>query len=198
MKRFLSYFGKIMAGAALCSCLLAPAGAAESAEPTAFELVKEGNKYVGVDAKDKVVQIRSDRSVVGLQPRVWYIVYYDPDATFKATEVKFGAGKKLSVKRPWRLLEPITGNDKKLDSSKLKVDSDKALEIAGQEPLLDKLTLKHSQFWLEHGDEGPVWKIRLWVGRAEHPGESVEIGEVFVAADTGKVTKTDVHLDRLD
>jgi hypothetical protein len=31
--------------------------AARAAEPTAFELIKEGNRYVGEDAKDKVVQV---------------------------------------------------------------------------------------------------------------------------------------------
>src|SRR5256885_11487268 len=73
---------------------------ARAAEPTAFELVKEGNKHVGEDAKDRVSQIRSDKSVGSLTPNVWHIVYYDPDASLKATEVTFAGGKKLSVKRP--------------------------------------------------------------------------------------------------
>src|SRR5262245_13397253 len=74
-------------------------------EPTAFDLIKEGNRYVGEDAKNKVVQIRSEKSVGSLTPSVWYVVYYDADATFKATEVKFGAGKKMTVKRPMRIIE---------------------------------------------------------------------------------------------
>src|SRR5438552_3615215 len=100
------------------------------ADPTAFQLIKEGNKYVGELAKDKVVQVRSERSVAGMTPRIWYVVYYDPTATFNATEVKFGAGKMISVKRPLRVLEPVTGENKQLDSTKLKIDSDKALVLA--------------------------------------------------------------------
>src|SRR5438874_13399560 len=94
------------------------AGAAKAAEVTAFDLIKEANRYVGEQAKDKVVQIRSEKSVGSLTPNIWYVVLYDPTATLKAQEVKFGAGKMLSVKRPMRLLEPVTGGDTPLDRSK--------------------------------------------------------------------------------
>src|SRR5215468_1226146 len=82
---------------------------ARAAEPTAFDLIKEANRYVGEQSKDKVVQIRSEKSVGSLTPNIWYIVLYDSTATLKAQEVKFGAGKMISVKRPMRLLEPVTG-----------------------------------------------------------------------------------------
>ena len=80
----------------LCAVLLAALGLALSAlgaELTAFNLIKEGNRYVGEQSKDKIVQIRSEKSVGALTPQVWYVVYYDPTATLKASEVKFGAGK---------------------------------------------------------------------------------------------------------
>src|SRR5271168_5217296 len=76
-----------------------------AAGPTAFQLVKLGDQYVGVQSKDKVVQIRSEKSIVSLTPDIWYVVYYDPDATFKAVEVKFGAGQKLDGSHPGRFLE---------------------------------------------------------------------------------------------
>src|SRR5262249_55248706 len=66
---------------------------ASANEMTAFELISEGNRYVGEQAKDKVVQIRSEKSIGGLTPNIWFVVYYDPTANLKATEVKFGAGK---------------------------------------------------------------------------------------------------------
>ena len=109
--------------------ILAAAGVALAADPTAFALVKAGNQYIGGQSKDKVVQIRSERSAATLVPNIWYVVYYDPDATLKAVEVKFGAGQKMDVSRPLRLLEPVTGADKVLDPAKLKVDSDQALAI---------------------------------------------------------------------
>ena len=116
----------VLAGAlALALAPLAMAG-----DVTAFELIKEGNHYVGDQSKDKVVNIHSEKSVASLTPNIWYVVYYDPDATLKAVEVKFGAGQKMKVTHPLRLLEPVTGEDKVLDRSKLNVDSDRALKIA--------------------------------------------------------------------
>src|SRR5437762_142236 len=102
---------------------------------TAFQLIKEGNRYVGEESKDRVVQIRSEKSVGGLAPIIWHIVYYDPDASLKATEVIFGAGKKLSVKRPFRL---------------------------------------------------------------RNASRDADIGEVVIAAEDGRVLKTDLHINRID
>src|SRR5262245_31752934 len=125
-------------------CLNSHAG-----EATAFELVKEANRYVGEQTKDHVVQVRSEKSVGTMSPNIWYVVLYDPTATLKAVQVKFGAGKMLEVKRPMRLLEPVTGSDAPLDKAKLKVDSDEALKTALKEPLLDKLKMTASALKLE-------------------------------------------------
>ena len=120
-------------------CLVAVSEAAAK-DATAFELAKEGNRYLGEQSKDKIVQIRSEKSIGGLTPDIWHIVYYDPDATLKAVKVKFGGGKKMAVSRPLRLLEPVMKGDEPLPKDKLKTDSDAALDIARKEPLLEKLT----------------------------------------------------------
>jgi len=168
---------------------------------TAFELAKEGNRYIGEQAKDKVVQIRSEKSIASLTPDIWYVVYYDPDATLKAVEVKFGAGKKMEVKRPVRLLEPITKADEPLSPEKLKVDSDTALAIARREPLLGNLTLKASRLILErHGmdDPTPVWRIRLWAAKLENPRDNADVGEVIISAEDGTVLKRDLKPAHVD
>jgi hypothetical protein len=173
-----------------------------TAEPTAFELIKEGNRHVGEEAKDQVVQIRSEKSIGTLTPTIWYVVYFDPDATAKATEVKFGAGKKLTVKRPARVLEPFLGTHKPLNREKLKFDSDKAIEIATKEPLLNNLKLKAAQLWLERqpwsADDIPIWRVRLWAGKLKHPNEDANIGELFVSAEDGKVLRNELHINRVD
>lgn len=174
------------------------AGVARADEPTAFQLVKRGDDYVGVQSKDKVVQIRSEKSVSGLTPEIWYVVYYDPDATLKAVEVKFGAGQKMDVSHPFRLLEPVTGDDKMLDGSKLKVDSDRALAIATSQPLLKNLTLKASQFWLLHGDNGPVWKVKLWAAKLSDPSRDADIGDVYISTADGTVVRVDLHPNSVD
>jgi hypothetical protein len=175
------------------SLMLAAAAMAQAGGPTAFALVKEGNRYVGEQSRNKVVQIRSERSVGTLTPDIWYVVYYDPDATLKAVEVKFGAGKKMDVSRPLRLLEPITGAEKTLDSSRLKVDSDQALSIARAQPLLANLTLRATQFWLQHSDEGPRWKIKLWAARLDNPSHEADVGDVYISAADGSIVRTDLH-----
>ncbi len=170
-------------------------------EMTAFELAKEGNRYIGEQSNDKVVQIRSEKSVGSLNPNLWYIVYYDPDATLRAVEVKFGAGAKLDVKRSARLLEPIMNADEPLPREKLKVDSDKALEIATKQPQLAKLALKASRLVLERrgfDDQTPVWKVRLWAAKLKEPSDSADLGEVVISADDGSVLKSDLKPERVD
>ncbi len=171
---------------------------ADAKDLTAFQLVKRGNEYVGVQSKDKVVQIRSEKSLGGLTPNIWYVVYYDPDATLKAVEVKFGAGEKLDVSHPLRLLEPITGDDKILDADKLKIDSDKAQAIATDHPLVKSLALKATQLQLGHGATGPEWKVKLWAAKLKHPEDMADIGVVHISATDGSILKADLHPSRLE
>ena len=189
------------------SFVFAFVGLVSAADPTAFELIKEANRYVGEQAKDKVVQIRSEKSVGKLEPNIWYVVLYDPTASLKAQEVKFGAGKMLSVKRPFRLLEPVTGGDLPLDRSKLKIDSDKATSIALAEPLLKDIKVSATQLKLERVGEGVLgqggtgeaaWKVKLWAPKLRQPSKEADIGEVWVSASDGKVVKTDLHINRID
>jgi hypothetical protein len=168
-----------------------------AADATALSLIKEGNEYVGKDSKDKVVQIRSEKSIGGLSPNIWYIVYYNPDVHMRATEVKFGAGKKLDSSQPFRLIERWKA-ERILDIKKLNTDSDKAIKIATSEPLLEKLTLKATQLWLDWTENGPVWRVRIWAAKLRNPNNDADIGEVFINAEDGKVKKTDLHINRVD
>lgn len=174
------------------------AGAAQAGEPTAYDLIKAGDQYVGVQSKDQVVQVRSEKSIASLTPNIWYVVYYDPDATFKATEVKFGAGEKLTVSRPWRMLEMADDGHKVLDRTKLKLDSGKAIKIATAQPLLKNLTLKATQLWLEHGDSGPQWRVKLWAAKLKNPNDDADIGVVIISTDDGSVLKVDLHPNSVD
>jgi hypothetical protein len=191
-----------------CVCMIlmllcGPIWKALAADPSALKLISDANEYVGKDARNKVVQVRSEKSVGSLTPMIWYVVFYDSDATFKATEVKFAAGVKSEVKRPFRLLEYAKA-DKVMDKAKLKVDSDAAIRTATAEPLLKNLTIKATQLWLDRNMkldlsvDVPVWRVRLWAAKLRNPNDNVDIGEVFISADEGKVVKTDLHIDRVD
>lgn len=177
----------------------------QARDSTAFQLVKEGNKYVGEQSKDRVVQIRSDKSVGSLVPLVWYVVYYDPTAALKSVQVKFSDGKMVDVQRPLRLLEPVTGGDLPLDRDRLKIDSDEALRVASHEARLENIELTAAKFKLERVGEGvlgrgpgePIWKIEFWGRLKSNPGREAHLGEVWVSPADGKVVKDDLNLHGL-
>ena len=85
-----------------------------------------------------------------------------------------------------------------LDQKVIKIDSDKAIKIATAEPLLDKLTIRATQLWLENVEGVPTWKVRLWAQKLRHPNDDANIGDVSISAEDGKVLKTDLHIDRVD
>jgi hypothetical protein len=202
MKNLMNFAGSRMPLAAFA---LGLAVSLNGADLTAFGLIKEGNEYVSKEAQNKVIQIRSERSVGGLTPAVWYVTYYDPDATFKATEVKFGAGKKMNVKRPARVWDRIDGTDAALDRKRMRVDSDRAAQIALKQPLLEKLTIKATRLVLDRaGDAGlgdkslPAWRVDLWAAKLANPNRMTHIGHILLSADDGKVLVTDLNINRID
>ena len=138
--------------------------------------------------------------MAGLTPNTWFVVYYDVDARMKATEVKFGGGKKLDVQRPFRLFERADGNYKNiLDRAKLKIDSDEAIKIAQKESMLEKVKLTNTRLTLQKSDEGaPVWEILLWAEKLRDSTKTTDIGKIWINAEDGKVVRTDLHLNRID
>jgi hypothetical protein len=186
--------GFVLATAAACAL-----GNVLAGEATGLSLIKDANEYVGKDVQDKVVGLRSEKSVASTEPNIWYVVYYDHDATFKTAEVKFGAGKKLEVKHPVRGNPFGYINDKNiLDQKAIKIDSDQAIKTAMAEPLLSKLTIRATQLWLENVDNVPTWRVRLWAQKLRHPNDDADIGEVSLSAVDGKVIKSDLHINRVD
>lgn len=182
--------------AALAICSLNRASFAE--DRTAFSLIKDANEYVGKDARDQIVGFRSEKSVAGLNPNIWFVVYYDHDTTFRTTEVKFGAGQKLEVKHPMRPPFDYVNDKNVLDQKRLKVDSDAAIKTAIAQPLLAKLNVRATQLWLQNRDGVPTWQVRLWAAKLRHPDSDANVGDVFVSADDGKPTKIDLHIERVD
>jgi len=168
------------------------------AEPTAFALAKKGDQYIGVLSKDKVVEIRSDKSVGNVTPNIWYVSYYDPDTQFKLVEVKFGSGEEMDVSHPKRPFQPPVHDDDILDKAKMKVDSDKALQIAMSQPLLKTLTIKSSKMTLQRSDALPVWKVELWAAKLNNPDRTADVGVVTISAADGSILEADLHPNKAD
>jgi len=189
---------KMKYGIALGAVLGLAATRMALAEPTALELVKNGDDYVGVQSKDKILQIYSDKSVASLEPNVWYVVYYDPSVPFHSVQIKFGAGQEMDVSHPFHPFQLPAGVGDILDQSKIKVDSDRALEIAQSQPLLKGLTLRASKLTLENDGDMPVWKVELWAAKVHDSTKEANIGTVRVSADDGSVVKSDLDPSSAD
>jgi len=161
-------------------------------EPTALDLIKKGNDYVGIQSKDKIVQVYSDRSVASLQPNIWHVVYYDPSELTRTTDVKFEAGQETAIAhmRPFQL--PARPNQV-VDLSKVTVDSDRAVDIAASQPLLKGLKLRYSKVTLQNGDNGPEWKIELWSAKVSDPTKDANVGTVRISAADGSVLQSNLH-----
>jgi hypothetical protein len=168
------------------------------AEPTAFELIKDGNRFVGEQSKDRVLEVYSDKSVGGIVPNIWRVAYYDPDAPSKWAEVRFGAGRQMGVKRSWHPFGPTGSMDRLMDLKKLKADSDKVIKTATADPLIAKLTLKATQLWLENSGLTPTWKVRIWAAKLSKPDTAAHIGDIFISAQTGEVVKSTINLKKVE
>jgi hypothetical protein len=65
--------------------------------------------------------------------------------------------------------------------------------------LLEKLTLKALRMKLERGELGlPTWKVRVWAAKLGRPDKDVDIGEMHISADEGKVVKNELRIHRVD
>lgn len=162
------------------------------AEPTALDLVKRGDDYVGIQSKDKVVQIYSDKSVASLEPNIWHVVFYDPSVLSRITDVKFEAGQQTGIGHMHPFALPAK-SDQIVDLSKITVDSDRAVQIAAAQPLLKGLNLRYSKITLQKGDSGPEWKVQLWSAKVSDPTKDADVGNVLVSAADGSIIESNLH-----
>ena len=160
---------------------------------SALALAGKGNDYVGVQSKDKIVEIQSDKSIGSLTPNVWHVIYYDPDAALKTVEVKFGSGQEMDVSHPVHPVQLARHGTEVLDRSQVKVDSDQALSIATAQPLLKPLALKESKLTLMRGDVGGVWEVELWAAKMNESGHEANVGTITLSAADGSVVKSNLH-----
>jgi hypothetical protein len=160
-----------------------------------LKAVQEANRNVAAEARDKIIQLRSDKSTNGLSPGVWTVLYYDPSVRMKTTVVNVGRGKDAKVEHPFRLFNRPSPA-LVFDVSKVRIDSDEALKVAQKDRLLDKVKLTSSRVTLELWEDGPVWKIEFWAEKSRESQQAADIGQIFVDAREAKVVNRDLHITR--
>jgi hypothetical protein len=178
-----------------CATLLQQA--ASAAEPTALDLFRQGDQYVGAEARGRLIKITSEKSIGSVTPSIWSVTYFDPNAAGKATEVRFNAGQKAWVKYHGSFLG-LAKAPRELPKGKVLVDSDAALRTATVEPLLKNLNLKATRMILEDWQGMPTWKVQIWAARLSNPAEMAEVGEVFISGEDGKVLRSDLKIKKVD
>ena len=189
---------KLKHGLVLGAILGMAAAQGAFADPTALDLARKGDDFVGTQSKDKVLQIWSEKSVAVLTPNIWYVDYYDPDAGWKTVEVKFGGGQEMEVTHPSHIFQGHPNAVDIFDMSHINMDSPRALRIAAAQPLIKALTLKESQMTLHRTGDGVVWTVELWAAKVNDSTKEADIGTVTVNADDGSVVKMDLHPDKAD
>ncbi len=166
---------------------------ADDADTTALDLVKKGNDYVGIQSKDKVLEVYSDKSVSSLEPNIWHVVFYDPSVFTKSVEVKFEAGEERDVSHPMHPFQLPAKPNEVFDLSKITVNSDRALDVATSQPVLKGLKLRYTKISLQYGDNGPEWKVQIWAAKVNDPTKDANIGSVTVSATDGSVLDSDLR-----
>ncbi|MCX6905451.1 MAG: hypothetical protein NTW03_18625 [Verrucomicrobia bacterium] len=63
---------------------------------------------------------------------------------------------------------------------------------------MKNLTLRASELWLQHGPQGPEWKVKLWAAKLKNPNHDADVAVVVVSADDGSVVKCDLHPEHVD
>ena len=158
---------------------------------TALQLLQKGNSHVSARSKNRVLEMISARAPVEEVPQNWRIIYYDDKVTYDAVEVRFERGEMARVYEPSRLLSVFTsGASKILDLKKVKIDSDRAIQIAVSEASAETLTAKTVELKLERGYGGlPVWNVKLYGTVPWKTGGESSLGYVILLAEDGKVLK---------
>ena len=172
------------------------ASAAE--EATAFSLIAVGNEQVPSHARDKVVQIISDRTEGSLKPDRWSIIYYDSTAKLKSVRVRFADGKAITIDNPPRLFQRLTDDSMPLNRNRMKIDSDKALAIALAHPDLSDVDLTGLQMTLrwERGVR-VAWDVEFWAKKKVNPRKTTSIGSLVINAQDGKLIFNQLRKPRL-
>ncbi len=127
---------------------------------------------------------------------MWFIMIPTPRS--RPPRLNLAPARKLDVSHPVADAGDGHGRSWLLDKTKLNTDSDKAIKIATAQPLLNNLTLKATQLWLEHGDNGPQWRVKLWAAKLKNPSDDADIGVVIISSDDGSVIKADLHPNSVD
>jgi len=161
--------------------------------PTAFSALAVAQQYAPEGSQAKMLAIVGPRSKTSLTPTSWEFVYWNQGGWKNLKRITVVSGQvrdvregivalgSLGVARLVRFKE-----EQAFDPSRLKVDSDRALQVILKTGAAGKARLSTVLFELARmGEEGePSWEMRFY---ADRRGVEADIGKARVGAVSGKI-----------
>ncbi len=170
--------------------LLSPAAASAKA-PTAWEAIAIAKKQVPAESQDKVMVIRGDRSENELTPDTWHVVFYDEQASQDGRQVTVTGRAISGIREGYFDLGRIRLAAYKMEEiitpDKLKIDSDKALNVLVQTNRLKAYSLSSVIYELERDMDlrEAIWRLKIYVDDGN--GKEKYIGFARISAENGRV-----------
>ena len=169
--------------------------------PTAFEALRIAEKQVSPDSKQYLYGIIGQRSPTTLTPVSWQFIYWNPHSWSHSEQITVAGGQVTEIKDGLFSLGNLHllpyKKENTINPSKLKIDSNRALDIATKSNEMFKaVRLSTVTFRLaslkEH--EEACWILDFF---ADKNGLEHSIGYVIIGAITGKVYKMKLNFSKV-
>ncbi|QSR85971.1 hypothetical protein EM20IM_05480 [Candidatus Methylacidiphilum infernorum] len=169
--------------------------------PTAFEALKVAEKQVSAESKQHLYGIIGERSPTTLTPVSWQFIYWNPHSWSRSEQITVAGGQVTQIKDGLFSLGNLHllpyKKENTINPSKLKIDSNSALEIATKSnESFSRVKLSTVIFRLASlkGYEEACWILDFF---ADKNGFERSIGYVMIGAITGKVYKMKLNFSKV-
>ncbi|CAF0689289.1 hypothetical protein [Candidatus Methylacidithermus pantelleriae] len=167
---------------------------------TAFEAKRIADRAVGAELRERILEIWGPRSPTALTPTCWQFLYYDPGAAYRSRKVVVVDDRLGAVETggpDWEHLRLVPYKEGEVvEPWRLRIDSDRALEIVQNRVAWKGVRLSTVTFWLRKDlNQGgpPFWHLQFF---ADREGYEKDIGYAEVAVDTGEILRMRIEPEK--
>ncbi|WP_142524655.1 hypothetical protein [Methylacidimicrobium cyclopophantes] len=199
MKRRLVPIAVCILFAPLLSFAKTPQTRGRERPPTAFSALAVAQQYAPDGSQAKMLAIIGPRSKTALTPTAWEFVYWNPGGWKHLKRITVVGGQVREVREG--IIDVARRGivrykeSQAFDPSRLKVDSDRALQVILKTGAVGNARLSTVLFELARmGEEGePCWELRFY---ADRRGIEADIGVARVGAISGKILELRLNPSR--
>jgi hypothetical protein len=161
---------------------------------TALEALNAARRNVNDIAKKSLVQIMGKKGKLGVTPKVWHVVFYDPYAEQNGTLVEVGAGGVESIRDGYTQMNKVRvfayKMEEIIDASRIKIDSKDVLRILKKTSALSNIEVTGLDLWLRKISKGPlaagIWRADVF-SAPPHSDKEIRIGWAEIHSETGQI-----------